>query len=107
MKIVYTFKARQDLRDIYEYIACTLLVPETAGRMTDSIMKKVRTLESMPERNPMYKEEPWPSQGVRFLPVKSYLVFYTVNFSKETVSVVRIMYAGRDIRNQLNETTEW
>lgn len=55
----------------------------------------------------MYKEEPWLSQGVRFLPVKSYLVFYTVNFSKETVSVVRIMYAGRDIRNQLNETTEW
>ena len=27
MKVVYTFAARQDLREIYEYIAFTLLAP--------------------------------------------------------------------------------
>lgn len=28
MKISYSFRAKQDLQDIYEYIAYTLLVPE-------------------------------------------------------------------------------
>ncbi len=42
--IVYTARARRDLRDIYEYIAYELLVPETAARQTQRIMKEIRTL---------------------------------------------------------------
>ncbi len=106
MKIVYTLKAKQDLQDIYEYIAYTLLAPETARRMTARIMKAIRSLESMPERNPLYKEEPWRSQGIRFLPVKNYLIFYIVNASTDTVTIVRIMYGGRDISHQLEEIIE-
>lgn len=107
MKIVYTHAARQDLRDIYEYIAYTLLVPDTARSLTDRIMADIRSLEKFPERNPLYKDEPWCSQGVRFLPVKNYLVFYTVKNETETVSIARIMYGGRDIGKQLEETIEW
>lgn len=70
-------------------------------------MAAVRSLESMPERNPLYKEEPWNSQGVRFVPVRNYLVFYTVNEKTDTVSVARIMYGARDISRQPEETTEW
>ncbi len=70
-------------------------------------MAAVRSLESMPERNPLYKEEPWNSQGVRFVPVRNYLVFYTVNEETDTVSVARIMYGARDISRQPEETTEW
>ena len=106
MKIVYTHTARQDLREIYEYIAFTLLVPETARSLTGKIMADIRSLETFPERNPLYKDEPWRSQGVRFLPVKNYLVFYTVNNEAETVAIARIMYGGRDISKQLKETIE-
>lgn len=101
MKIVYTLRARQDLQNIYEYIAFTLFVPDIARRTTDKIMDKIRTLDAMPERNPLYKEEPWCSQGIRFLPVNHYLIFYAVDHTSDTVSIVRIMYAGRDIRHQL------
>ena len=107
MKIVYTYSARKDLRDIYEYIAHTLLVPETARSLVERIMSEVRSLEESPERNPLYKDEPWHSQGVRFLPVNNYLVFYTVNMDIDTVSIARIMYGGRDISRQLEETIEW
>ena len=69
-------------------------------------MKAIRSLESMPERNPLYKDDPWRSQGIRFLPVKNYLVFYTVDASADTVSIVRIMYGGRDVSRQLDETIE-
>ena len=35
----------------------------------------------------------------------NYLGFYTVK--NETVSIARIMYGGRDISKQLEETIEW
>ena len=107
MKIVYTNTVRRDLREIYEYIAYTLLVPNTAKAISETIMREVRSLESLPERNPLYQDEPWHSQGVRFLRVKNYLVFYTVNPDADTVSVARIMYGGRNISRQLEETSEW
>ena len=83
MRIVYTQTARQDLREIYEYIASTLLVPETACSLADRIMADIRSLAEFPERNPLCRDEPWHSRGIRFLPVKNYLIFYTVQ--KETV----------------------
>jgi toxin ParE1/3/4 len=107
MKIRYTYTARQDLRSIYEYIAYTLLVPKTAETVSEHIMAEVRSLKELPERNPLYKEEPWHSQGVRFMPVKNYLVFYTVDSAAETVSIARILYGGRDISRQLEDTKEW
>ena len=106
MKIVYTNTARQDLRKIYEYIAYTLLVPDTAKAVSEAIMRKIRSLESLPKRNPLYRDEPWHSQGVRYLRVKNYLVFYTVNPDADTVSIARIMYGGRDVSHQLEETSE-
>ena len=56
MKIVYTYRASQDLRDIYEYIAYTLLSPEVARGMAERIMDAIRSLASLPERNPLYRE---------------------------------------------------
>ena len=107
MRIVYTETARRDLREIYEYIARSLLAPETARSLSETIMAEVRSLEDNPDRNPLYRDEPWHSQGVRFMVVKKYLVFYTVTAETETVSVARIMYGGRDISRQLEETVEW
>lgn len=107
MKVVYTFRARLDLRDIYDYIAFTLLAPDASRNTTERILEAARNLQSLPERNPLYKEEPWHSQGVRFIPVKNYIVFYTVNTDTDTVSVTRIMYGARDLSRQLEETTEW
>ena len=107
MRIVYTHTARRDLRGIYEYIAYTLMVPKTARDLTNKIMAEVRALENLPERNPLCKEEPWYSRGVRFLSVGNYLVFYTVKGEEGVVSIARILYGGRDISRQLEETGEW
>ena len=101
--IVYTARARCDLRNIYEYIAYDLLAPETAIGQTQRIMKEIRALNEMPLRFRLYDEEPWHGAGLRFFPVDNYLVFYLPDESKNTVSIVRIMYGGRNIRGQLGE----
>ena len=103
-KIVYTAGAKRDLKNIYEYIAYNLLVPETAARQTQRIMKEIRSLDNMPMRFRLYDEEPWHSAGLHFFPVDNYLVFYLPDETKNTVSIVRIMYGGRDICRQLSET---
>lgn len=101
--VTYSAQARQDLRDIYEYIAYKLLAPGTASGLTGKIMKEIRTLEEMPMRYQLYEDEPWHSQGLRFFPVNHYLVFYQTSEAEKTVTVVRIMYGGRDISQQLSE----
>ncbi|MCM1113305.1 MAG: type II toxin-antitoxin system RelE/ParE family toxin [Muribaculum sp.] len=102
--IEYTAQARQDLRDIYEYIALELLAAETATGQTRRIMKMIRSLEEMPMRHQLYEEEPWHSRGIRVLPVDNYLILYLPEESQNTVNIVRIMYGGRDIQKQLSET---
>ena len=101
--VSYSAEARQDLRDIYEYIAYELLVPETAARQAERIMKAARSLEQIPMRYRLYEGEPWHSQGLRVLPVDNYLVFYLPDETNATVSIIRIMYGGRAIENQLND----
>ena len=101
--VAYSAEARQDLRDIYEYIVYELLVSETAAGQTERIMKAIRSLEQMPMRHRLYEEEPWHSQGLRVLPVDNYLVFYLPDENSATVNIIRIMYGGRDIDKQLNE----
>ena len=102
--IVYTAQARKDLRNIFEYIAYELLVPETATGQIQRIMQAVRSLEEMPMRHQLYEEEPWHCQGIRFIPVDKYLVFYLPEGPQNTVNIVRIMYGGRAVSRQLSET---
>ena len=94
----------QDLRNIYEYIAYNLLTPEIAAGQIQRIMHKTGALDEMPMRHSLYAHEPWRSQGLRFLPVDNYIVFYLPRESINTVDIVRIMYGGRNIQKQLNET---
>lgn len=102
--VVYSSEARQDLRDIYEYIAYELLEPDTAAGQTNRIMKAARSLEQMPMRHRLYEEEPWHSQGLRFLPVDNYLIFYLPDETNNIVNMIRIMYGGRDVKKQLDDT---
>ena len=102
--VVYSSEARQDLRDIYEYIAYELLEPDTAAGQTNRIMKAARSLDQMPRRHRLYEEEPWHSQGLRFLPVDNYLIFYLPDETNNIVNIIRIMYGGRDVKKQLDDT---
>ena len=60
----------------------------------------------MPMRYTRYEEEPWHSQGLRFLPVDNYLIFYLSDETTRVVNIIRIMYGGRDVKRQLRETIE-
>ncbi len=106
-KINYTEQARQDLRNIFEYISNELCAYDTAKNQTRRIMKCISELENMPKRYQVFEDEPWSSMGVRILPIDNYLVFYLPKDKEKVVNIVRIMYGGRDIKKQLDETKEF
>ena len=106
--VTYTEHAEFDLRGIYECIALTLLVPITAGNQLNRIINAIAGLNRMPERYRRYEKEPWRSMGLRVMPVGNYLVFYVPeelpSEPKGLVSVIRIIYKGRDINEELKQT---
>lgn len=89
---------------IYAAYSSILLELEVAKNQTRRIIETVAKLNEMPLRYPLYKKEPWYSKGLRVLLVDNYLAFYLPVETKTTVAVIRIMYGGRDIEEQLRQT---
>ena len=95
-------QADSDLRGIFEYIAFELQSPENASGQLDRLEEQILSLDTMPERYRKYEKEPWKSRGLHVLPVDNYVVLYISDIDKRVVTILRVMYAGRDIDKELN-----
>lgn len=98
-------QADLDLRNIYEYIAFELQSPENANGQLDRLEESILSLAQMPERFRRYENEPWHGRGLRIMPVDHYCVFYIPDKEKAVVTIIRVMYGGRDIDTQLKKYT--
>jgi len=67
-------------------------------------MDATAKLNEMPLRHHLYEKEPWHSKKLRVLPVGNFSVFYLPVEAQKTVAVLRIMYGGRDIEEELGRT---
>ena len=104
-EVITTCQADNDLKGIYEYIAFELLSPDNEVRQLERLEEHMIRLEEFPEKFKAYEKEPWHSRGMRVMPVDSYLVFYILDKDAGIVTIIRVMYAGRNIDNQLNNHT--
>lgn len=103
--VITTDQADTDLRGIYEYIAFELRSPDNAAGQLERLEKHIVGLEEFPEKFRYYEKEPWHTRGLRVMPVDNYLVFYIPDKEAGIVTVIRVMYAGRDVDGQLKEDT--
>lgn len=100
-EIALTPEASRDLREIYRYIAVELQAEQTADRLLDRLEESILKLQELPERFRVYDREPWRSRNLRMMPVDHYLVFYIPDTEAKTVTVLRVIYGGRDMDAQL------
>ena len=100
--VIYSPEAKDDLREIYSYIAFELEAPDTAEGQVNRIRKEIRSLDFMPSRYAIVDWEPWRSMGMHRVPVDNFVVYYAVNDGSRTVTVIRIFYGGRDVENIIN-----
>lgn len=72
---------------------------ENAVRQLNRIQTAIESLDEMPLRNRVYDKEPWKTRNLRIMSVDNYLVFYLTETEALKVTILRIMYGGRDITN--------
>lgn len=102
--VIYSPQAKNDIRDIYSYIAFELLVPGTAEGQVNRIRKTIHSLDFMPSRNTIVDWEPWKSMGMHRVLVDNYVVFYIIDDAALTVTIIRIVYGGRDFQSVASQT---
>ena len=98
--------ADSDLRSIFEYIAIDLKSVQNAKGQLDRLEKGISSLAQMPERFRIYEKEPWQSRNLRVMPIDNYLVFYIPDCLRRIVTVLRVMYGGRDVDKQLDSNLD-
>jgi len=96
--------AEQDLHEISLYIAAKLLSPTTAEDMLDTFYEAMSGLATMPKRHPLIKDVFLANLEYRMMPLKNYVIFYSVNdsFGERDVNIERILYAKRNWQEILN-----
>lgn len=100
-RVILASQAKSDLISIYQYIAHDLQSPQAAEGQLSRLEKAIYSLDQMPERYRVYDHEKWENRNLRIMPVNNYLVFYVPSQVEKTVTVIRVMYGGRDVDRQL------
>ena len=80
-EVTLTPEAKHDLREIYRYIAVELQSEQNANGQLDRLEENILKLDEMPER----------------------FRVYIPNHQVKTVTVLCVMYGGRDIDAQLRK----
>ena len=91
-KVVYLPTARQQLTDAVLYIAQELSNPAAAESLLDEVEKQVGSLKEMPYRFSVYPALYAMKREIRSVPVKEYLLFYTVLEEEKTVEIWRFLH---------------
>ena len=99
-------QADADLRSIFGYIAFELQSMQNAIAQLDRLEESIIGLDQLPKRFRKYENEPWFSRGLRIMPVDNYCIFYITDEQKGVVSVIRVMYGGRDLDLERKMQTE-
>jgi toxin ParE1/3/4 len=94
MKLAFTPIARDDLREIGDYIARDSR--REAQRFVTALQEFCRTLLVHPERYPLSPRH--AAQAIRCARYRDYLIFYRIR--DMTVEILRVLHAARDVETQ-------
>jgi len=93
--------AEGEILSTVKYIADELKTPTAANNLLDEIEKHEKILEETPNIYPNVPDEYLATKGIKFVIIKNYLMFFTVDEDNEIVNVIRFLYGRRDWKNML------
>ena len=99
--VILETTASSDLLGILDYITDVLKEPKTALRIFSAIEEKILSLDELPYRQGIVKDEPYKSLGVRWLLMEHYTAFYVIDEGESKVHVLRILHSRRNWQNLL------
>mgnify|MGYP000763990772 CR=1 FL=1 len=105
-KIIYTQKALADLDAVASYIKLKLCNISASDRIIENFFGEGDSLASFPTLYPLCNDAFLRAWGIRFVPVKNYLLFYIVRGDARTVYVLRFLYGRRNWQKNLRKHLE-
>lgn len=98
-KVWISSKAESDLKNIYEYIACKLMSPDSARRQCANISARISRLNFFPERYQLLDLR--LTVPFRRALAGNYSIIYYI--SGDDVIISRILYSRSDIKEKLEK----
>ncbi len=94
MKLKLSPRAKNDLAEIYDYIAQdnAAAAKRVAKRLREQMKYIMRHPKIAPGRDYIIK-------GLRALPVDSYMIYYLLENSE--IKIIRVLHATQDVQNKL------
>ena len=94
--LIISNTAAKDLSEIFFYLKNELSYPGSAKLLLKKIRKETSKLKKLPFLFPLVKDEILAARKIRKISIDNILIFYIINESNKTVSVIRILHARRD-----------
>ncbi|MBD5135096.1 MAG: type II toxin-antitoxin system RelE/ParE family toxin [Lachnospiraceae bacterium] len=91
-----TNAAQRDLLNAADHIEFILKNPKAADALLDEAEKQIYSLTDFPEKFCLVDDPVLSSWGLRFVIVNNYLAFYTIDYGKNMVIIVRFLYQKSD-----------
>ena len=91
-----TSAAQRDLLNAADHIEFILKNPKAADALLDEAEKQIYSLTDFPEKFCLVDDPVLSSWGLRFVIVNNYLAFYTIDYGKNMVIIVRFLYQKSD-----------
>jgi len=96
-RIKYLPEAEQDLDNLVDYLADECSAYDAAVNLLNEIDQRIMHLEDFPYAHPLYMAPMRLPTELRYLPIKSHIVFYTVLEPAHVVEIRRVLHAKRNI----------
>ena len=93
-KIILMPIAEKDQKSITHYLNEFSL--EIALDYYDAIDKTINSLETMPNRCPLVRNERLREKGVRWIGIRNYIAFFRVEEGQKIVRIERILYSAQE-----------
>ena len=83
-EVIITERAKQELKEIYDYISKSLMEENTADKLIDKIEKELLQLEDIPEGFSVIENYCKKDFEYRRLPINNYVAIYRIDKEKKS-----------------------
>jgi len=91
---------------IGHYLSEILQAPRAARVQVARIATEISELGTLPKKFPTYDTDACGKLGLRRMNVDRFSVFYLLDDAASTVTIIRVIYGGRDIDRILEDAPE-
>jgi plasmid stabilization system protein ParE len=95
-KVIIDSRAEEDMYEIFDYIFDVLKSPIAAKNLFTEIKDQMSSLSIQPERCTFVSDAQFRYRGIHKLFVKNYIIFFVIDYDKDEVHVIRILYNRRN-----------